>query len=521
MHKLSLLFTSLALAVPAAAADQVPGTDARARAVAPYLDEQTIGLAHVDVARLSLDALVGQLAGLTKLPAQDLARFQQAARRWVTDFTRAGGKDLYLIVSLADLPEGPFLVAPLQEGADGRAVAELLSGERAALLTRQIPLPVAGGTAEVLDHLVFVGGKAALERIRAGKSAPRPEVAEAFAAAGDTAAQALLLPTADARRAVREIMPALPREVGGGPSTVVTRGLVWAALGVNGPPGARLHMVIQSEDARAAEAFRAYLTRLYEVLGSEAPVRRFVPHFDQVAAQLTPKVTGDRLTLAPEAGNPEAAGLLAAMVGAMTEASHRTQCQNNLKQIGLALHQHHDAHGKFPAVANFDKRGRPLLSWRVHLLPFLGQEKLYREFHLDEPWDSEHNRKLIPRMPAVYRCPSLEWGPSGKTSYLAPVGPALMFTGTPQQLQIKDVTDGTSNTIFIVDAADAHAVIWTRPEDLRIDPKDPGAGLIGHHRDGFLALFADGSVQFLGQHMDRRNLFALFTRNGGEVVTIP
>src|SRR5260370_4929892 len=71
------------------------------------------------------------------------------------------------------------------------------------------------------------------------------------------------------------------------------------------------------------------------------------------------------------------------------------QCANNLKQIGLALHNYNDAYARLPAVANFDKQGKPLLSWRVHLLPFIEQEDLYKEFHLDEPWDSEHNKQLI------------------------------------------------------------------------------------------------------------------------------
>src|SRR3712207_2423045 len=96
------------------------------------------------------------------------------------------------------------------------------------------------------------------------------------------------------------------------------------------------------------------------------------------------------------------------------------------------MHNYHDAHGHLPAVANFDPRGRPLLSWRVHLLPFLNEEKLYKEFHLDEPWDSEHNKKLIPRMPRVYQGPNRGLNAAGKTIYLAPVGEAAAFPGGPK-----------------------------------------------------------------------------------------
>ncbi|HEV3115603.1 MAG TPA: DUF1559 domain-containing protein, partial [Gemmataceae bacterium] len=198
-----------------------------------------------------------------------------------------------------------------------------------------------------------------------------------------------------------------------------------------------------------------------------------------------------------------------------------TLCENNLRQIGLALHNYHDVYGAFPAVANFNKDGKPLLSWRVHILPFVDQSELYRAFHLDEPWDSEHNKKLIARMPAVYRCPAE--GSAGRTAYLAPVlddthGKGTMWTGNKKQVRIPDVTDGTSNTILVVDADKQHTVFWTKPEDLAYDPKKPLAGLVGQHADKIQALFADGSVHRLNGTIAPQKLHALFTRSGGELV---
>ena len=197
------------------------------------------------------------------------------------------------------------------------------------------------------------------------------------------------------------------------------------------------------------------------------------------------------------------------------------RCINNLRQIALALHNYHDTYGKFPAVANFDKAGKPLLSWRVHLLPFMEHQDLYREFHLDEPWDSEHNKKLIPRLPGSFRCPSSKIKEPGRTTYLAPVGKATMLTGDSKQLRISDVTDGLSNTIFIVDAADDRAVVWTKPEDLNYDPDKPLAGLVGHHPGIFASVFGDGSVHLLRDTTDPITLRALFTRNQGETFTLP
>jgi hypothetical protein len=204
-------------------------------------------------------------------------------------------------------------------------------------------------------------------------------------------------------------------------------------------------------------------------------------------------------------------------------AVEQAKCANNLKNIGVALHNYHDVFGKFPAIANFSKEGKPLLSWRVQILPYLDQDKLYRQFHLDEPWDSEHNKKLIAQIPSVYRCPSANPRETGKTTYLAPVledkpGVGSMWTPSQRQLRISDVLDGTSNTIFVVDADDGHAVPWTKPEDLAYDPKQPLAGLIGHHANSLQALFVDGSVHRLRQSIAPEALRALFTPAGGEIV---
>jgi hypothetical protein len=200
-------------------------------------------------------------------------------------------------------------------------------------------------------------------------------------------------------------------------------------------------------------------------------------------------------------------------------AIDRARCSNNLKQIGLALHNYHDVYSKFPAVASFDKNNKPLLSWRVHLLPYLDQEALYKEFRLDEPWDSEHNKKLVARMPAVFRCPVSRTAP-GQTTYLAPVGKETMFSGENKPLRMADVFDGSSNTIFVVDADDKNAVPWTKPADLAYDSRKPWSGLIGHHGESCVALFVDGSVHVLTPKIPPERLHALFTRAGGEELTL-
>jgi hypothetical protein len=81
--------------------------------------------------------------------------------------------------------------------------------------------------------------------------------------------------------------------------------------------------------------------------------------------------------------------------------------QNNLKQIGLAIHAYHDANGHLPRDI-VDKNGKPLLSWRVAILPYIEQDNLYKQFKLDEPWNSEHDRKLSQQVVQVYQSPNVK-----------------------------------------------------------------------------------------------------------------
>src|SRR4029077_10950256 len=142
----------------------------------------------------------------------------------------------------------------------------------------------------------------------------------------------------------------------------------------------------------------------------------------------------------------------------------RAQCMNNLKQIGLAMHNFHDSNNAFPPAAITDKQGRPLLSWRVAILPYVEQSSLYNSFHLDEPWDSPHNITLVNQMPRVYLCPSEGNPKPGKTTYQVVVGPQTLFPAEGRRIRITDVMDGTSNTFMVGEAS--QAVTWPAPDDL-------------------------------------------------------
>lgn len=256
-----------------------------------------------------------------------------------------------------------------------------------------------------------------------------------------------------------------------------------------------------------------------------------VPPADQLRALLFPASTAvsvddQGVTLhqresLPSITSPAATGTLVALLVPATqaarEAARRAQCVNNLKQIVLALHNYHDTFGHFPG--NFvDKDGKPLLSWRVAILPFMEQSELYNEFKLDEPWDSPHNKPLLDKIPPFYHCPSQSYPDPTLTNYQGFEGKGTFFE-KGMKVGIASFTDGTSNTVAVVESQEGTP--WTKPADLPFDPNAPpsfyGAGM--KHAMGFNALFADGSVRFLKLTTHPTVLKALITRNGGEVIS--
>jgi hypothetical protein len=223
--------------------------------------------------------------------------------------------------------------------------------------------------------------------------------------------------------------------------------------------------------------------------------------------------------LAVAASAPVLVALLLPAVQSARGAARSASSTNNLKQIALAIHNYHDAKRSLPPACKADKDGKPLLSWRVLILPFLEENELYKQFHLDEPWDSENNKPLIARIPDVYKSPNSKVSGEGKTNYLTVRGPHSMFPGD-KALAFKDVPDGLSHTIMTVEANDDKAVIWTKPDDFQYDEEKPLDGLGGMQPGAFLVGFGDGSVRRLPSTIDPKTLNALFTRDGGEPINM-
>jgi hypothetical protein len=240
---------------------------------------------------------------------------------------------------------------------------------------------------------------------------------------------------------------------------------------------------------------------------------------------LGPLAGGGGLMGVSPASAPVLVGLLLPAVQSAREAGRRNTMQNNMKQVLIAMHMHVAAKDAFPPQAICDPEGKPLLSWRVTVLPYIGEEALFKEFHLDEPWDSEHNRALAPRMPAVFADPSAdaEAVAAGLTTIQVLTGGNTLFAAPDQGVRLRDITDGMSNTLLIVEAMPDRAVPWTKPEDHPFDPERPTDGIGNPHRSGgvFLGGLCDGSVHAFNPDVDPDVFKALVTPAGGEPVQLP
>jgi hypothetical protein len=506
-------------------ADGQSDATVRAKAVAPYVDDMTAVVAHVDLSGVAAVPLVETLAGIipdaVDLQGGNQSETAERSDRFVKSFVQAGVKEVYITISLGE--PGPFprilAIVPLSATADEKAVRAALAipadaGRRigdALVIRLSFPEPeVVGKPTRFTDNRPF--------DIRPSQ---RPELAAAFEAAGEGTVQVVLIPPPYTRRVIEELMPQLPQEIGGGPSGILTRGISWAAAGINLPPQPSLHVVIKSQDAPAAEALHGKFTDVLRGIGQQKATRSAVPQFDLVAALLTPKIEGDRLIFTLDSKTPAIDTLVAAVktsTGQARKASDKATSMNNAKQIALAMHNYYSTfNNHFPAAASCGPDGKPLLSWRVYLLPWIEQDQLFKQFHLNEPWDSPHNKTLIEKMPFTFRSPRSKAG-KGKTNYLVPVGNGALYASSREEPKFKDIKDGLSQTIMIVEVDDPHAVIWTKPADLAFDPMDPKKGIGSLYDDGFVAAFCDASTRFLPRGIDPKTLSALFTRAGGEVI---
>lgn len=364
------------------------------------------------------------------------------------------------------------------------------------------------------------------------------------------------------KKIVRETRPFLPEEFENTDLVTLTTSLSWTALGID-PAKSELRCVSVAESDIAAAQFHQELEKLLMKFQAKAHrnlkslltegvnefgekeyvdegQRVFLDHVLSLiepeqrksnVATVLPEPEGNRFTIhwgseqfSRIVGNfaPIASKFLEGAIVTAREAARRMQCTNHLKMLGIAMYNYRDIHKCFPPAYTSDAQGKPLHSWRVLLLPHLGESerKLYEKIRMDEPWDSEFNRQFHEQMPNVFRCPSLKAGsPKRDTTYCLIVGENTFGTTKAEGRNEHEITDGTSNTIMIVERKTPGC--WMSPVDvtekdalLGINQTETGIG--SPHVQGVNAMMCDGSVLFFSETISAEELEGHLTIAGGE-----
>ncbi|MBN2292910.1 MAG: DUF1559 domain-containing protein [Pirellulales bacterium] len=483
-----------------------------ARIIAPFIDEQTVAIAHIDINKIQIGPLLDEVVKFFPELKPQLPAGKAALGAVLNTIKQAGGSDIYYIITIDGLRKEEFLIAivPLTE----KSVQSTLE----AIVKQSNPKGF-DTFARVGD--VLVGGpKDTVERLKVLKPDSRPEIEKAFATTEGSTARVLILPPRHVRRVIEEMMPELPEEIGGGSSKAISDGFLWATIGFDSPSRLALSALIQSKDQQSAQALLDTWKRIYPRLFDDEDKKGVfgkpgIPKskIDKLITVFMPKVDNDRLMLEFNTKNGGIAKLVdigRAVYISGQQSAVREGTINICKQLGLAMFEYENEKGSFPADS-YNAGGKPLLSWRVHLLPYLGRAEFYKKFHLDEPWDSAHNKKLIAQDPYFFRMQRTSNPGAGLTNFLVPVGSDTVFPGK-KSLRLKDIKN-PSSTILIVEVDEKNAVPWTKPADMQYDPKQPAKGLGQRIPEGFTAVFCDGHVESIPRETNAEKLREMFDRN--------
>lgn len=377
------------------------------------------------------------------------------------------------------------------------------------------------------DKLIVMSPAATLRRMIQNRQAKAPTASSMLPLLPAEADSALAFDLGPQAKLMQEVLRRHPLVEVFQPVTSLT-----LQLNISQPEGGTLlELAAITPDAAAAEGLVEALTPgLDQVKASvsKLPIPTPTPVAEKgktlglaAIAAATLKPDKERVVLrvpVPE-GFSKAHELIAGATSARDEEAQAVQKRKDrLKELGLAFHNYESTWGNFPGAGRSTASRKAGLSWRVHILPYIGHARLYNEFNTDQPWDSEKNKKLIEKMPAFFKTPGVE--KPNHTSLHVFTGKGAPFADD-RAPKLADFTDGTSNTLLVVEAGPDKAEIWTKPGGLDFDPEKPIDALGKFEGNGFQAVLADGSVKLIGRSIDARILRLLIEHQDGEPLNLP
>ena len=488
----------MALALLAVHATPLVAGDENVTPIQKYLDASTALVAWIDVNQTDFDGLQ-KFAAKYDIPVESMSEAKNLQKVLKT----LKVPQVYVVGSLQQITSGtPLFVLPCTpENIDS---VEIVAST--TLDTKPFAVAKDGNN-------VLIGTEPVVARYSGMQLTSTPsDLLAAIANTQQSSAAILHMPAASSvllSPLVPDLMTGL--KASSDDATIISQGIMslqTASLSSSIPPTAgTLHITLSDDDHTKALANTL-----------NGMIRRGAP---ETAAGFQLKADGNAISHISTNADQVSATMecLAQLLLPARVSAQQKQELNSLKQIALAMHNFHDAHGYFPPQSLSSDDGKKLLSWRVLILPYLDNVELYRKFRLDEPWDSEHNIKLASEIPFAYSGSrnDAKKTDEGKTRMQAPLHPKSVFgrkgSGTP----IRDITDGTSNTLMVVQVPESKAVVWTKPDDVVIDPADIKASLFDPGSDKFLACLCDGAAKAISSKNSNETLLKLITMDGGEV----
>ncbi len=519
---LLLLFSLATLASKATAQNVI---EKHADVLSTYVTDDVVAVVYLDLEHLDLEQAIdaGDAIGFSKKELfYKLINATPQINGEIAKLKSAGVTAAFGLLRMSDLDtmDSTSWVFPVNSGKSESAAAVIKGLEFG-----ELPNPFS--MVESVPGVVLAcGNENQMACLKQDAPTDKRSLSSAAEGLGASSIGLVVIGSKDSRRAIRELLPPLPA-----PFTAMTGGLLadqtkWfgVSLSLNKDIGARV--VVEANDEAAAKQYSALASDAMKLVMSVPGSDDYVPADlkSTLLEGLTPEQSGSRVVISTErlmADRDRLTKILSPAIKSARILAAENQQRNTLRQFALACHNYESAHKHFPTQASTDDNGQPLLSWRVQILPFINQNELWKEFHLDEPWDSEHNLKLVKKMPTIFK----DAGPNafqnnqdGKTIYLGAAGEGMMFNGATE-ITFGDMKDGSSNTILIAAVAAEHAVPWTKPVDWQVDLKNPTAQLIEGKRTHVRVAIGDGSVQALRLNMSVKNWVGLLTFDGGEIVT--
>ena len=330
------------------------------------------------------------------------------------------------------------------------------------------------------------------------KKTKRTDIVQGFDAMGSLPFGAMLFPSKDNPLDLGKIFPSLKKANGKeGDASGILNGLKLVTLGIYLDPW-RIQMVIQTENSELANDVQKSILKAIQSIPDlvQAQVEEVGkdPVFKALAAMVkSVSIKDDKVTIVITDFDPYFE--IAARINEQNQAKAAAALSmNKVKNIATALLAYHKDKGKFPPAATLSKEGKPLLSWRVQILPYLGHNFLYKQFRQNEPWDSEHNKKFIRRIPPSFRETQDDLN-KGTTPFQAPVGIATLFNPGGTGTNSIQIINELSNTIMLVKVPEDKTAIWTKPEDWEIDISLPAKDLLKGFTNAIVFACADGEVK--------------------------